>query len=325
MLRRTLIAAAWGQAGVLMVLPGLAQTGVRRIAYVWLFSSGPSAPYPAEFRNRLRELGWIEGKSVEIVQYDAEGSPEKLAAIMKRLVDEKVDVIVGTCTPEAKAAVKATQTIPIVMAATGDPVGAGLAQSFARPGGNVTGVSGMGLDLSAKRLEILKTSFPNVARATVVFNPERPDNLPEVRAMQAAGLTVGVKVDTLEVRTPTELNDGLDLLPSSTQALLNAGDSLLGSQAPRVIAEAARRRIPALYEDRDYVDRGGLMSYGPSIGRLHRRAADYVDRILKGASPAELPIEQPTSFELVINLKTAKALGLPIPRAVLLRANEIIQ
>jgi hypothetical protein len=143
MLRRTLITAAWS-GGVLMASPGLAQTGVRRIAYVWLFSSGPSAPYPVEFRNRMRELGWIEGKSVEIVQYDAEGSPEKLAAIMKRLVDEKVDVIVGSCTPEAKAAVKATQTIPIVMAATGDPVGAGLAQSFARPGGNVTGILGDG-------------------------------------------------------------------------------------------------------------------------------------------------------------------------------------
>jgi putative tryptophan/tyrosine transport system substrate-binding protein len=301
------------------------QERVRRVAYVWLFSYGPSAPYPSAFRTRMRELGWIEGRGIEVKEYDAEGDFERLAAIMKRLVDEKVDVIVGSCTPEGRAAAKATQSIPIVMAATGDPVAAGLARSLAKPSGNVTGVSSMGLDLSAKRFDILKEAFPRLSQATIVFNPERTDNVPEVQTMRVAATTVGVRSDTLEVRTINELNEGLDLLPDSTQALLNAGDNLLNSNAKRLVGEAAKRRIPALFEDRIYVDQGGLMSYGPNIARMHARAADYVDRILKGVRPADLPIEQPTKFELAVNLRTAKALGFTIPHSVLLRADEVLR
>ena len=297
-----------------------------RIAYVWIFTEGPSAPFADAFRERLRELGWIDGKTAIIETYDANGSPEKLDAIMRGLVDSKVDVIVTACTPEAKAAVKFTNTIPIVMAATGDPVAAGLAKSLAKPGGNVTGVSGMLLDLSAKRLALLKEAFPKVSTATVLWNPGRPDNKPEVAAMQAAARELNMRLDSQEVRTPQELSDALDLLPTTgTQAILNTGDTLLSNQGPKVVAFAAQRRLPTLFESRSFVDQGGLMSFGPNFPALHRRAADYVDKILKGAKPGDLPIEQPSKFELVINMKTAKALGFSIPQSLLVRADDVIR
>ena len=315
---------------VAMIAPlkAAAQSGSRvaTVAYVFLFSEGPSAPFPAAFRGRLSELGWVEGRNIRVDVYDAGGSPEKLAVIMQRLVEDKVDVIVGACTPEAKAALRVTRSIPIVMAATGDPVAAGLVDSLARPGGNVTGVSGMLLELSAKRLELLKVAFPAVARATVVFNPERPDNPPEVRAMQVAASKLAIKLDSMNVRTRTELAEALDFMSvGATQALLNVGDPLLSNQAQVLVDFAASRRLPALYENREFVDKGGLMSYGPNFPSLHRRAADYVDKILKGAKPADLPIEQPTKFELVVNLRTAKKLGFTIPQLLLLRADEVIQ
>jgi len=306
--------------------PAQQPKGKARIAYVYIFKEGPSAPFSEDFRKRLRELGWIEGENITVDIRDAEGSPDKLNAIMRELVDSKVDVIVTACTPEAKVAVKYTSTIPIVMAATGDPVAAGLVASLAKPGGNVTGVSAMLLDLSAKRLEIMKDAFPNVSRATVVWNPARPDNGPEVRAMQATATKLGVRLDSVEVRTVVELNDALDMLGTSgTQAMFNTGDPLLSNQERKLVAVAAKLKIPTIFENREYVDLGGLMSFGPSFPLLHRRAADYVDKILKGAKPGDLPIEQPTKFELVINMKTAKALGFAIPQSVLLRADEVIQ
>jgi len=301
------------------------QAKVPHVAYVWIFKEGPSAPFSDAFRARMRELGWIDGQNIVIEDRDAQGSQEKLAAIMHELVDAKIDVIVAACTPEARAAVKVTQTIPIVMAATGDPVAAGLAASFAKPGGNVTGVSAMLLDFSAKRLAILKETFPNLTTATVVWNPARPDNKPEVAAMQDAARALNVRLESQEVRTPQELADALDLMPTSTQAILNAGDTLISNQGPKIIAFANKRRLPTLFENREYVDEGALMSFGPNFPALHRHAADYVDKILKGAKPGDLPIEQPTKFELVINLKTAKALGFTIPQSVLVRADEVIR
>jgi putative tryptophan/tyrosine transport system substrate-binding protein len=297
-----------------------------RVAYVWIFNEGPSAPWADAFSARMRELGWIEGKTIKIETYDAQGSPEKLAAIMQKLVDSKVDVIVGSCTPESKAAAKVTSTIPIVVAAAGDPVAAGLAQSLAHPGGNVTGVSGMFLELSAKRLALLKEAFPTVSTGTVLWNPGRPDNKPEVAAMQAAARALNVRLDSQEVRTPQELADALDLLPTTgTQAILDAGDPMMSNQDGKIIAFAAKHRLPTLFENRSFVDHGGLMSFGPNFPALHRRAADYVDKILKGAKPGDLPIEQPSRFELVINMKTARALGFAIPRSLRARADEVIE
>jgi len=201
-----------------------------------------------------------------------------------------------------------------------------LAENLARPGHNVTGVSAMLLDLSAKRLEILKEAAPRVTKATVLWNPARPDNKPEVAAMQAAAKAHGMTLESREVRTATELADALELMSGSgTQAILNAGDPLLSQNASKILAFATKERLPSLFESRAFVDAGGLMSYGPDFASLHRRAADYVDKILKGAKPSELPIEQPTKFELVINLKTAKALGLTIPRSLLARADDVIR
>ena len=296
------------------------------VAYVYIFKEGPSAPFTQAFLARLRELGWVDEHNIRVDVRDAGGDPVKLDAIMRELVAGNVDVIATACTPEAKSAVKFTNTVPVVMAATGDPVGAGLAISFARPGGNVTGVSAMLLDQSAKRVEILKEAFPNVTRATVLWNPVRPDNRPEVAAMQSAARMLGVTLESREVRSATELADTIELLAGSgTQAILNAGDPLLSSQAHQLVAFATNERIPSLFENRQFVDEGGLMSFGPNFPTLHRRAADYVDKILKGAKPAELPIEQPSKFELVVNLKTAKALEFTIPQSLLLRADEVIR
>ena len=296
-----------------------------RVAYVYIFREGPSAPYETAFRARMQELGWIDGKTVVVEVRDAQGDFAKLDAIMRELVESKVNVIATACTPEAKSAVKFTTAIPIVMAATGDPVAAGLAASLAHPGANVTGVSAMLLDLSAKRLALLKEAFPSVTHATVLWNPGRPDNKPEVKAMQEAAVSLGMRLDSQEVRTANEVSDALELLPTSgTQAILNTGDPLLSNQGPKIISYANKHRLPTLFENRTLVEEGALMSFGPNFPTLHRRAADYVDRILKGAKPADMPIEQPTRFELVINLKTAKALGLAIPQSVLLRADEVI-
>jgi len=321
--------AAIAAFGLLVAsFPAAAQqaTKIPRIAYVWLFDMGPSAPYGDAFRGRMSELGWVEGKTIHAEYFGAGGSPAKLDAIMEGLVRDKVDVIVAMCTPEALSAKKFTSTIPIIVAATGDPVKAGLVTSMAQPGGNITGVSAMSLSLSAKRLDLLKQAFPKLTQTTVLWNPARPDNAPEVKAMQEAAARLGIKFQSDEVRSRDELAVKLDAIGwDGTQSLLNSGDSLLGSET-RVIAErAAKLKIPALFEDRYYVEMGGLMSYGPNYRKLHQRAADYVDKILKGAKPGDLAIEQPTKFELVINKKAAKALGVTIPNTVLLQADEVIE
>jgi putative ABC transport system substrate-binding protein len=291
-----------------------------------MFGQGPSAPYADAYRERMAELGYVEGKTMQSEYIDAGGSGPKLDAIMERLVRDKVDIIVAMCTPEALSAKKFTTTIPIVVAATGDPVKAGLAQSMSHPGGNVTGVSAMSLPLSAKRVDLLKQTFPKLTQTTVLWNPSRPDNTPEVKTMQEAAARVGLKFQSDEVRSRDELTVKLDAIGwDGTQSLLNSGDSLLASEA-RVIAERANKlKIPALFEDRYFVEMGGLMSYGPDMRQLHRRAADYVDKILKGAKPGDLAIEQPTKFELVISKKAAKALGVTIPATVLLQADEVIE
>ena len=296
-----------------------------RIAYVWLFDSGPSSPYIGPFRARLEELGWKEGDSVKTEYYNAEGDFKKLDSIMQELVRSKVDLIVAMCTPEAKAAQKATSTIPIVVAAAGDLVAAGLVTNFAKPGGNVTGVSAVLLELSAKRVEILKESFPGVKKATVLWNPTRPDNAPEVAVMQETARRLGLEMQSVQVRSREELATALEMMQvDGTQAILNTGDTLLGVGAPAVVERARQLRIPGMYESSKFAKYGGLMSYGPNFEQLHRRAADYVDKVLRGAKPANLPIEQPTRFELVVNRKAAREQGFQIPHSVLMRADQII-
>jgi putative tryptophan/tyrosine transport system substrate-binding protein len=308
--------------------PATAQqsTKVPRIAYVWLFGQGPSAPNAQSFRARMAELGYVDGKNIQLEYIDAGGSAAKLDAAMEGLVRDKVDVIVAMCTPEALSAKKFTSTIPIVMTATGDPVKAGLVQSLSHPGTNVTGISAMSLPLSAKRVDLLKQAFPKLTQTTVIWNPVRPDNVPEVKTMQEAAARSGLKFQSDEVRSRDELAIKLDAIGwDGTQSLLNSGDSLVASEYRAIAERAAKLKIPALFEDRAYVEQGGLMSYGPSLRKLHARAADYVDKILKGAKPGDLAIEQPTKFELVINKRAAKAAGMTIPTKVLLQADEVIE
>jgi len=301
-------------------------TKLPRVAYVWLASEGPSAPYQDAFRERMGQLGWNDGGNFVLEYRDAHGSLTELDAIMQALVRSKVDLIVAMCTPEGLSARKFTSTIPIVMAATGDPVAAGVAESFARPGGNVTGVSGMMLELSAKRVGLLKEAFPKISQVTAFWNPVRSDNRIEVRTMQDAGTRLAINVQSVEVRTHVELASQLDAIGwDGTQAILTTGDTLVTSERIAITERAAKLRLPAIYDDRVYVEAGGVMSYGPNVRNMHRRAADFVDKVLKGAKPAELPFEQPTKFELVVNSKAAKALGMTIPQSVLLLADEVIQ
>jgi putative ABC transport system substrate-binding protein len=299
---------------------------IPRIAYVYLYEYGPSAPYIDDFRQGMRDLGWIEGKNIVVEYRNAGANPEKLAAIMRELVDSNIDLIVGACTPEAKAAQKVTSTIPIVFVATGDPVKAGIVASLGRPGGNATGLSVMLLELSAKRMAFLKEVVPGLKRATVVWNPVRPDNAPEVAAVQESARKLGFTVDSQQVRSRDEMDFAFDaILKDKSQALTDAEDPMLASEMRRLIDFASSAHLPAIYDDRSFVDAGGMMSYGPDIRASHRRGAYYVDKILKGAKPADLPVEQPTKFELIINLKTAKAMGITIPQTVLLSADEVIR
>lgn len=296
------------------------------VAYLWLWTEGPSRPFSESFRQGLRDLGYVEGRNITIDMRDAQGSTDQLEEIVTELVRNHVDVIVVACTPETKVAQKVTDTIPVVFAAAGDPVKAGIVESLARPGGNVTGLSGVLLEQSAKRLDLLKEAFPHVSRAAVLWNPARPDNEPEFQAMDAAAQTLGVELLSLEVHQPEDFEGAFQtIVDANADAVLNLGDTLLSGAAPRIINFAEQQRLPALYENREYVDQGGLMSYGPNFPELHRRAAGYVDKILKGASPADLPVERVSRFEFVINLKAARAIGATLPQSVLAKADDVIQ
>ena len=325
--RRTLLALAL--AAPFVAAPAVqarARRRVRRVAYVWLYGFGPYAPYPEQFRARLAQLGWVDGRNIAVLEREAGGSPQRLDAIMAALVRDRVDAIVVMGAAEAGAARRRTSTIPIVMAGSGDAAAAGLVQNLARPGGNVTGVSGTALPLSAGRLALLQEIAPTLTQACVLWNPARPDSSLEVRAMQDAGARSGITVQSSAVRTRDEISARLDTMGSDgTQALLVVGDTIVTSARHALVARAALSRLPAIYDDRVFVEAGGLMSYGPNLRAMHRRSADYVDRILRGARAGELPIEQPTKFELVINKKTAHALGLTIPNSLLLLADEVIE
>jgi len=297
-----------------------------RVAYVWLFGIGPSAPFGDAFTARMGELGWVDGKTVKLSFHDAQGDPAKLNAVLRELVDSKIDVLVVPCTPEAVAAKKMTSTVPVVVAATGDAVKSGLIESWARPGRNITGVSASLLDLSAKRVEMLKELVPGITKAGVLWNPVRGDNADEVAAMQERARQLGIELLSQQVRDREEIGVALDAMARDRiGGLTETGDPFLYTYAPEFVAFAAKHRIPAIYDNRYFVDHGGLMSYGPDLAKLHRQAADFVDKILKGAKPANLPFEQPSKFELVVNLRTAKTLGLNIPNSLLVRADEVIR
>ena len=279
------------------------------------------------FRDGLRELGYVEGKNLQLEVRWGEGKLERLPALAAELVQLKVDVIVAASSPSVVAASRATRTIPIVMPLSSDPVGDGLVASLARPGGNITGLSVMSPELGEKRIQLLKEMSPKVSHAmAVLWNPDYVGMRARFEQARVAAPAVGLTVRSVEVRDTRELDIAFEgIIREHPEALLLLVDPLTLSQRSRIVEFAAEQRLPAIYETRDFVDVGGLISYGPNGLELFRRAATYVDKILKGAKPADLPIEQPTKFELVINMKAAKALGIKFPDSILLRADAVIE
>jgi putative tryptophan/tyrosine transport system substrate-binding protein len=279
----------------------------------------------AAFVQRLRELGWIEGQNVAIEFRWAEGRSERSAEIASEFVGLKVDVIATVGTPQVLAAKQATASVPIVSAAMGDPVGTGLVPNLARPGGNVTGLSAQAPDLSGKRLELLREAVPGLQRLGLMGNVGNPLVILELRELETAGRALGLDVVTAELRRAEDIAPAIDALKERAGALYIAQDLLIVTNRHRINILALGARLPVMHASRENIDTGGLLSYGPNYFVLFRRAADYVDKILRGTRPSELPIEQPTTFELVVNATTAKALGLTIPPALLARADEVIE
>jgi len=300
---------------------------VPRIGY--LGSSSPSLePHFVEaFRQKLRELGHIEGENIAIEYRWAEGQDGRLPDLAAELVRLQPNVIVTTGTPGALAAMQATKTIPIVMASSGDPVGAGLVASLARPGGHVTGFTIVGPQIEGKRLELLKEAVPELSRVAVLWNPSNPALVSYFDTIENAGRTLRISLDPVaEVRRANELDNAFFAIASARpRALLVVADRFLLAHRKRIVEFAVAKRLPGMFPYREYVEAGGLMSYAPSNIELFRGAATYVDKILKGAKPGDLPVQEPTKLELIVNLKTSKAIGLTVPESFLLRADELIE
>ena len=319
-------------AGALLAAPLAARAQqTANIARIGVLSLNRAAtPHAVEaFLQGLRDLGYVEGRNVTIEHRDAGGKPDRLPALAAELIALKLDVIVAPSTPAALASKQATRIVPIVFAGVADPVTDGLIASLARPGGNVTGLSNLSPELVGKRLEQLKQVAPKISRVAVLWHQGGTEGRTEkdmMKASEGAARPLGIELQFVETRGPADFEkafseaaearaDGMTVLPIA----------IFGVDRKRLVDLAAKYRLPAAYPAREYVDAGGLMSYGANLADLHQRAATYVDRILKGAKPSDLPVEQPVKFELVINLKTAKELGLNIPQSVLARADELIQ
>jgi putative ABC transport system substrate-binding protein len=317
--------------GAVAALAGLDAAGAQparkmiRIGRLSPLSAAAEARFMASFRAGLRELGWVEEQTFTIENRFAEGRVERLPELAAELVRSGVDLIFVGSNPGALAAKQATRTIPIVMVTTGDPIGGGIVASLARPGGNVTGLTALGQALSAKRLETLKETVPGITRMAVLANPtspyasafakEQPDLVRELR----------VQLPVLEATDPAHLPKALARMAGEgAGALLVLADVMFFTHRQRIVDLVARHRVPALYPDREFVDAGGLMFYGASLVDLYRRAAVHVDKVLRGARPADLPVEQPTTFELVLNAGTARTLGLTFPQSLVLRADEVV-
>ena len=327
--RRTFLALV---SGSLLTAPRAveAQPAAKIARIGWLSGNMATSPQlPEAFRQGLRDLGYVEGRNVVIEYRDAGGNFERLPALAAELVALKVDVIVAGGTPHALAAKQATRTLPIVFASPPAPVESGLVTSLARPGGNVTGLAGHAPELVGKRLELLKQAVPGVSRVAFLWQPgvigDRParDMLKEA---EVAARALGVRVQFVEARGPENVDRAFsEMTTARADALIVLSSSMFFSERRRLVALAGKNRLPAVYAARDFIEAGGLMAYGPNLADSFRRGATYVDRILRGAKPADLPVEEPTTFELIINLKTARALGLTIPPSLLARADQVIE
>ena len=298
---------------------------VYRIGFLFYGSPG-SSPELDAFRRGLREAGYIEGQSIAIEYRFARGDVGRLPGLAVELARGNPDVMVTPGTPASLAAKQATSTIPIVFAGVADAIGAGLVANLARPGGNMTGLTGISAELGGKRLELLKQVAPKASRVAVLYNPADRANVLVLKGLQESAPTLGLTLQPLEVRKPGEFEGAfVAMTRKRAQALFGAAGVLTSEHRRAIVDLAAKQRIPAMWGDREFVDAGGLMSYAVNFYDQIRRAATYVDKILKGAKPGDLPVEQPTQYELVINLKTAEALGLTIPPSLLQRADEIIR
>ena len=307
-------------AGDAQPLAKFARIGVLTLAVA------PSTPLAEAFRQGLREHGYVEGQNLAFEYRYAEGRADRLPALAAELVRLKVDVIVTESNMAALAAKRATETIPIVMAIAGDPVKAGVVGSLARPGGNVTGLTLMHPELSGKRLQLLKEAVPRIALVAVIWNPTDPAAVDFLRETEVAARSLGLRLHAIEARAPAELDAAFKAVADARpSAFFTLPGGMFQDNQTRILEFAKKNRLPGVFPNRVFVEAGGLISYGPNLAASSRRAAAFVDKLLKGAKPADLPIEQPTTFELVINLKTARALGLTIPASVLVRADQAIE
>ena len=314
-------------AGLLILCPLAVRAQHTKLAIGYLGQSTPIAEGQrmAAFVQRLRELGWIEGQNVAIEVRWAEGRTERSAEIATEFVGLKVDVIVTAGTPQVLAAKQATSAVPIVAATMGDPISTGLITNLARPGGNVTGLSVLAGDLAGKRLELLREAVPGLKRVGLIGNIENPVVVLELRELERMGRALGLDIVTKEIRRTEDIAPAIDALKGRVDGIYVAQDLVTITSRHRINTLALAARLVTMYGARDNLEAGGFMSYGPNSVVLFRRAAEYVDKILQGAKPGELPVEQPTRFELVVNLTTAKALGFSVPPSVLARADEVIE
>ena len=302
-------------------------TKMSRIGFIGASSAATSAQNLEAFRQGLRDLHYVEGENMAIEVRWAEGSAQRFPQLIAELIGLKVHVLLVSAAAGALAAKNAGITTPVVFAAVTDPIGYGIIHSLARPGGNITGVAlAVGEGFSGKWVELLKETVPKVSRMAVLRNPSHPVAEVFLRETQAAGRALGVRLQFFEARDPNQLDTALWRLEKEhDQALIVTPDPLFGTQRKRLFEVIERHRLPTIFHNKEFVDAGGLMSYGPSFPDSYRRAATYVDKILKGVKPADLPVEQPTKFEFVVNLKTAKQIGLTIPQSVLYRADRVLK
>ena len=331
MINRRKLLAAFGLCALAAPLRAFAQQPPKiwRIGFLAVrtrsTAARPEAEYDA-FIDGLRELGYVEGKNLRIEWRSAEGKYERFFDLAEELVSMKVDVIVTEGTPATQAAQRATSSIPIVTSVVADPVASRFAASLGRPGGNITGLSSISVDLSPKHLELLKTMVPKLSRVAIVTNPGASHHPAILKNLRAAALLMGIKVLPVSARTAADIERGFAAMARErAEAVIIASDVFFSGQLHQIAALAVEHRLPSIYTGRRYARAGGLMSYGQDLAEHFRHAATYVDKILKGAKPGELPIEQPTRIHLAINRKTAKALGLTIPQELLLRADEVIE
>jgi len=298
-----------------------------RIGFLSGFSSSSDRERFEAFRQGLRELGYVEGQNVFVEYRYAGSNVDEYPKLAAELVSFKVDlIVVGGGSSLARAAKETTKTIPIVMTGGSDPVGAGLVASLARPGGNITGLTAITAELAGKRLELLKETLPRLTRVGVLWNPTDQGSAQGLKEIEIAAPTLGLEIQSLQVRSPSNFESAFKAaIAGQARALQVLGSGLINSHRNRIVEFATKNRLPTMFADAADVEAGGLMSYGPALPDHYRRAAVYIDKILKGAKPADLPVEQPTKFELIINLKIANALGLTVPRLLLAQADEVIE